>query len=233
MSGLSLSAGEVHVWSVPLGAGPAALAAMLATLSDDERERAERYRHVPSREQYVQARATLRALLGRYLGAKGDELRFAQAAQGKPSLPGCGLHFNVSHTAGLALIAVTREGEVGVDVEYVRAFNHDAFAERYFTPGETASLLAVPEGQRTEVFFHAWTRKEAFLKATGEGLALGLERIEVALVPWEPARLVLLDGCPQRASEWSLSHLSPAEGYVGALATWHQGLRVHCWHWPG
>jgi 4'-phosphopantetheinyl transferase len=145
MSGLSLSGGEVHVWTVPLGAADGELAAMLVTLSADERERAERYRHEPSRATYVQARATLRALLGRYLGAPPGELHFAHAAQGKPALPGCGLHFNVSHTQGLALIAVTRAGEVGVDVERLREQpTHLGLATRYFTPAEAQALRRLP-----------------------------------------------------------------------------------------
>src|SRR5262245_18407014 len=107
MSAFSLSAGDVHVWSLPLAATAEQLVALYATLSADERDRADRYRHEPSRQQYVHARATLRALLGRYPASSPAELHFAHSAQGKPALPGAGLHFNISHSHGLALLAVT------------------------------------------------------------------------------------------------------------------------------
>lgn len=225
---------EVHVWSAALDCSPEQLDQLSRLLVPEDRERADRYRFPAVRNHFIAARAFLRSVLGSYLDLDPRNVVFQLGPQGKPHLHQPGqLHFNLSHSHGLALLAVSRLVEVGVDVEYVRPFNDLAFAERFFTPGEVSCLRAVPEHQRTEVFFHAWTRKEAFLKATGEGIALGLERIEVALTPWEPARLMLLDGCPQRAAEWSLMHLTPAESYVGALALLHPAPQVRCLHWTG
>jgi 4'-phosphopantetheinyl transferase len=233
MSAFSLSAGEIHVWSLPLAATAEQLAALYATLAADESDRADRYRHEPSRQQYVQARATLRALLGRYLGAPPAGLHFTHSAQGKPALPGGGLHFNVSHTHGLALIAVTREGEVGVDVERVRNHpTHLDLAARYFTPAEAAALRRLPAGASEEAFFHVWTRKEAFLKAVGLGLAHGLERFEVSVPPDDPARVLHIDGDPAAGARWSMVALAPAPGYVGTLAI-EGRVRVELREWPG
>src|SRR5262245_2922989 len=231
MSAVSLSAGEVHVWSVPLAATAEQLAAQFATLSADERERAERYRHEPSRRQYVEARATLRALLGRYLDAPATGLHFTHLAQGKPALPGGELHFNVSHSHGLALIAVTREGEVGVDVEHLRAQpTHLDLATRYFTPAEAAALRRLPAAASEEAFFHVWTRKEAFLKALGLGLTHGLERFEVSVPPDDPARVLHIDGDRAAGGRWSLVALAPAAGYVATLAI-EASVRVELREW--
>lgn len=233
MSALSLSAAEVHVWSVPLAAGAAELAGLLAGLADDEQERAASYRHVPSRERYVQARATLRALLGRYLDAPPRELRFAHAAQGKPALPGSGLHFNVSHTDGLALIAVTRAGEVGVDVERLRPQpTHLDLAARYFTPAEATALRRLSASASEEAFFHVWTRKEAFLKAVGLGLAHGLERFEVSVPPDDPARVLHVEGDAAAGGRWHMQALAPAAGYVGTVAI-EAVVRVEARTWGG
>lgn len=230
MSAFSLSAGEVHIWTVPLasdGAPPPPLAA----LSPDERERAQGYRHELTRRQFVQSRATLRALLAGYLGASPIELHFAHSAQGKPTLSGGGLHFNVSHTHGLALIAVTREAEVGVDVERLRPQPmHLDMATRYFTPGEAAALRALPAGASEEAFFHVWTRKEAFLKAVGLGLAHGLERFEVSVPPDDPARVLHVDGDRAAGARWLMAALAPARGYVGTLAI-EASVRVEVRHW--
>jgi len=224
---------EVHVWSAGLDRPPEQLEELARLLVADDHERANKYRIPSIRNHFVAARAVLRAVLGAYLDIDPRKVAFQYGPQGKPYLehPPGNLYFNLSHSHGLALVAVSRH-EIGVDVERVRPFNDLGFAERYFSPGEVESLLSVPEHQRNEIFFHAWTRKEAFLKATGEGIARGLERVEVALVPWEPARLRLLDGCPRRAQEWGLWHLTPATGYVGALALMRPDVAVRCWHWP-
>jgi len=233
MSAFSLSAGEAHVWSLPLAATAEQLAALYATLSADERDRADRYRHEPSRQQYIQARATLRALLGCYLGVPPTELHFAHSEQGKPALPGAGLHFNVSHSHGLALIALTREGEVGVDIERVRHHpTHLDLAARYFTRAEAAALRRLPPGASEEAFFQVWTRKEAFLKAVGLGLTHGLERFEVSVPPDDPARVLHIDGDPAAGARWSLAAMAPAPGFVGTLAI-ESSVRVELREWRG
>jgi 4'-phosphopantetheinyl transferase len=223
---------EIHVWSVPLAVGGRRLAELARFLADEERLRAGRYVHCPSREQFVVARAMLRVLLSRYLGLPPALVRIGLGPQGKPRLPGSDLHFNVSHTHGLALYAFTRRGEVGIDVERVRPCpTHLDMATRFFTPREAGAIRTVPPGRSEEAFFHVWTRKEAFLKALGLGLSHGLERFEVSVPPDDPPRLLHIDGDPRAASSWSLISLLPAPGYVAALAS--QGpsprLRVQAW----
>jgi 4'-phosphopantetheinyl transferase len=216
----SLSGDEVHVWSVPLAVGPRRLAELARLLVDEERQRAGRYVHVPTRDQFVVARSVLRALLGRYLDIPPASVRMGVTTTGKPRLAGGELHFNVSHTDGLALCAFTRRGEVGVDVERIRPCpTHLDMAARFFTPGEAGRLHTLPAGRSEEAFFHVWTRKEAFLKALGLGLTHGLERFEVSVPPDDPPRLMHIDGDAHAAAAWSLVSLQPGPGYVAALAS--------------
>ncbi len=226
-----LSPDEVHVWAVPLAVGPQRLAELRELLDEEERRRAARYAHVPSREQFIVSRAMLRTLLGRYLNRAPREVRFATGPQGKPVLPSPeGMHFNVSHTQGLALIAIARLGEVGIDVEQSRHCpTYLDMAERFFTPAEAAALRSLPADRSIEAFFHVWTRKEAFLKALGLGLSHGLERFEVAVPPEQPVRILHIDGDPAAGARWSLLELAPARGYVGALAVETPAPTVICW----
>jgi 4'-phosphopantetheinyl transferase len=217
---VALAEDAVHVWSVPLVAGPPRLSRLWALLDPEERKRAARFTHVPSRDQFIVARGTLRVLLGRYLNCAPTAVRLEAEAHGKPVLvsPASELHFNVSHTTGLALIAVTRVGPVGIDVEHVRHMpTHLDMAQRFFTPRESAALSELPAPQSVEAFFHVWTRKEAFLKAVGLGLSHGLERFEVSVPPDDPARILHIDGSDHEGARWSLCVLDPQAGYVGAV----------------
>jgi 4'-phosphopantetheinyl transferase len=139
------------------------------------------------------------------------------------------LSFNVSHSFGVALIAVRTGGEVGVDVERVRPFENDlGLAERFFCAAESVALRALGEGRR-EAFFHVWTRKEAYLKAGGLGLSGGLERVEVSVPPDDPPRVLRIDGSEEAARRWSLRALLPLPGYVGALAMEGHDYPLRCW----
>lgn len=218
-----LPPGEAHVWAVPLEEAPD----LTGLLSPDERRRAERYVHDAPRRQFTAARGALRLLLGRYTGAAPGSIAFTTTGNGKPVLAGGGPHFNVSHSHGLALVALARDLELGVDVECVRERDsYPDLARRYFTPREVACVNSL------EAFYHAWVRKEAFLKALGLGLSHGLERFAVSVPPDDPARVLHIDGDEAAGGRWSLLALAPAEGYVGALAA--QGTltaRVEQWRW--
>ena len=193
---------EVHCWSVSLDAPPNTLAGLLATLTRDERDRAARLRFERDRRRFVVARATLRELLGRYLGTPPDRLRFDYNAFGKPRVSPefhgpSPVRFNLSHSADLALIAVAWGAEVGVDVEHIRPSDYGDLARSCFAPSELAQLRAAPRQLQARAFFTSWTRQEAYVKARGEGLPDG---------PVEPR------------GQWAFVSLEPAPGYVGAVA---------------
>jgi 4'-phosphopantetheinyl transferase len=228
---------DVHVWCAVLERPPEDLAHLAALLSDDERERVERSHSPMVRREFTAARGLLRLLLGRYLDCEPRRVRFRFGPQGKPELAACPstppVHFNVSHSHGLALFALTRRQPVGVDVERIRPFANDlGLAERYFSSWEYRALRDLEETRRHDAFFQTWTRKEAFLKATGGGISYGLERVEVAIHPDDPVRILRLDGEETRAARWSLQTLTPAPGYVGALALETHDYRLVCWHGP-
>lgn len=218
-----LGADEVHLWRVRLDR-PGAGDDMWAVLSETERGRARRFFQEHHRRRFVAAHAGLRRILAGYVASPAAELRFTVGAHGKPSLAESGtsgrmLEFNLSHSADLAVIAVAWERPVGVDLErWKREMNHLELAERFFSPGERASLRALAERHDDLVhgFFAAWSRKEAYLKARGEGVTRGLHHFDVTLAPGEPARLVA-DRLDSAVDRWRMRSFVPAPGYSGAI----------------
>jgi 4'-phosphopantetheinyl transferase len=223
----------VHVWRVCLD-GPVPLAELEGHLSRDELRRAARFRFERDRRRFVVARAALRGILADYLGEPPGRLRFAQGLHGKPILatPYCdsGLRFNVSHAEELALCAVTRGREVGVDVEWVRPLpDADALAERFFSAAERAALGQLPAARRLQAFFCCWTRKEAYLKAVGAGLLQPLDSFDVSVAPEDKDCLLRVPADPTETSRWSLRSLDPGAGYVGAVVASGRAWSPACW----
>jgi 4'-phosphopantetheinyl transferase len=233
---LTLRGDEVHVWRARLDGPSARTRELLSALSPDERERAWRFHFTKDRDHFVVARGLLRSILGLYLGREPGQLRFGYGPHGKPYLIGendqDGLRFNLSHSHGLALLVVARARQVGVDVERVRPdIAGDGIAERFFSPQEVARLRALPAALQAEAFFNCWTRKEAYIKARGEGLSLPLDQFDVSLAPGEPAALLATRIDAEEASRWSLMALAPGPGFAAALAAEGSGWRLKCWQW--
>ncbi len=211
---------EVHIWHVWLHQPEAALAAYQSTLSLDELARAERFYFDRDRRRYIVARGQLRQLLAGYLDMTPAEIHFRYAAQGKPALAGdADVQFNVSHAQDVALIGFCRGAALGVDVEWIRPLSDmDAVAHRSFSAIEYADYLTMPPDRKPICFFNCWTRKEAFIKAVGEGLSYPLRAFAVTLLPGQPVRFRQIKGDTAAAAEWTLQSFQPAAGYVGALA---------------
>jgi medium-chain acyl-[acyl-carrier-protein] hydrolase len=231
-----LAPDSVHVWRASLDQSDGCVSRLKATLSSEELLRAGRFYFPKDRDHFIVGRGTLRSILARYLDRAPEEFQFAYSPHGKPALAseanGSGLHFNLAHSHGLALIAVTRGREVGVDLERVsQEFAGEPIAERFFSPQEVATLRAVPTSARREAFFHCWTRKEAYLKATGRGLSLPLDAFDVSLAPGQPAALLSHRAEPEAPRRWSLRQLNPAPGYVGAIAAEGTDWRLWCGQW--
>jgi len=214
-----------HVWRVPLD-DVSQLEAYLPTLSAEEQARADRFFRDVHRRRFVIAHGALRRILADYLDVKPGVLEFVTGEHGKPALtPIAGpqpaaVEFNLSHSGDLALVAVTRANPVGVHVEqWDEGVECLELAERFFSPNERRALRALANAPNHVVagFFAAWTRKEAYLKATGHGIVRGLHHFDVTLAPGEPARLVA-DRLDRDATErWTMTELAPAEGYSAAL----------------
>lgn len=229
----SIGADEVHVWRVELGQTPAIIGELGETLSADERERAARFHFEKDRQSYICARGALRSILARYLGRTPGGLSFTYNPYGKPALAdeSDDLRFNLSHAVGVALCAVARGREVGVDVEWPRAeFATMDVAERFFSRSEVEALRARAE-DAPAAFFNCWTRKEAYIKARGEGLSHPLHTFTVSLAEGASASLLRTDNEPAEAARWTLRALPLGGGYVAALACEGSVERLSLWSW--
>ncbi|MFD0936623.1 4'-phosphopantetheinyl transferase family protein [Methylobacterium trifolii] len=207
-----------QVWTVDLALSEAGRARCAGVLSSEEETRAGRFLRAEDQARYRTSHAALRLILGLALDADPRRLRFTTGPAGKPALagPDRGLAFNLSHSGSRALVGLSRQGPIGVDVEAVRPLP-DALriAHGHFAPDEAASLAALPAGQVEAAFFALWTRKEAVVKALGAGLSLPLADFSVSLPPDPPRLLRILGGSPRA---WTLRHLEPGPGTVGAAA---------------
>jgi 4'-phosphopantetheinyl transferase len=211
---------QIDVWVCPLERAAELSSEYAGLLSEDEREKADRFRFEHLRHAYMLGRGVTRAILARYLDRPAASLRFHCGRQGKPYLENAGRwHFNVSHSGSLLVCGVTDGGELGIDVERIWPLpDVRAIAQRFFSPSEAAELEALQPEQLFDGFFACWTRKEAFLKATGEGLSRLLESFEVSFGPGKPARFLRIENPYDDAAAWSLLSFSPAPGYAGAVA---------------
>jgi 4'-phosphopantetheinyl transferase len=219
----SLADGEIHVRAASLQLAAEQLAGLADTLSAAEKERAGKFKFDRHRNRFIAGRGWLRATLAAYLQTNPARLDFVYSVQGKPALSPefdpAQIHFNLAHSEDLALLAITRIGPVGIDVERIRQVKDAAeLVARFFCARENELFQQLPASEKPAAFFNLWTRKEALLKATGEGIGKALSEVEVSFLPGEPARLVGIAGDADRAAQWRLHELSPAPGYVGAVA---------------
>jgi 4'-phosphopantetheinyl transferase len=222
----SLGEGEVHVWRASLAVCDAVHQPLEASLSAEERERAARFHFARDRRRFEIARGVLRDILSRCTGRPAADLRFVCAHDGKPELHDTALRFNVAHSRDLALYAVARARRVGVDVEAIAPERASLdIARRFFSPAEHAALAALAEEARAAAFFRCWTRKEAFLKALGSGLARPLGSFTVSVDP---------DDDPRPMEGVLVRRIEPGSGFAGAVAAYGDGWCLTCLEWmPG
>ena len=233
-AGLALGPTDVHVWRLPLAQPPAQLAVLGQTLSPDERERARRFYFDRDRNAFTAARGALRTLVGAYAAHPPGDLVFGYQAKGKPYLttPPGDLRFNLSHSGEFALIAFTRGRELGVDVERRRPMDDLlSVAKGAFSPREYATLCGLPPRDHTHAFFACWSRKEAFIKTTGEGVSQ-LGDFDVNLRPGEPARILRVEGVAPGAYPWSIHDLPAIPDHAASLVVEGHDVQIHCWDWP-
>jgi len=235
-AGLVLRDNDIHVWRVPIDRPGTTIQALWQTLSTLEQQRAERFRADRDRRRFIVSHGALRALLSRYLGIEPGRLSFEEGAHGKPRLAGRGVappaEFNLAHSGGLAVCAVTRQRPVGIDLEVVRpVLDADQIVERFFSARERAVYRSLPVDDRQAAFFACWTRKEAFIKLIGDGLSRPLDQFDVSLAPGEPARIVSIGGSQPEAQKWSLFGFVPGPNYLGALAVEARDGSPSYWTW--
>jgi 4'-phosphopantetheinyl transferase len=233
---LVLAPSEVHIWFVRLHEMTQQVDSLCEILVPDEVARAAKFRFETGRNEYIVTRSFLRHILGCYTGFAPHRLQFRYSPRGKPALAaewgGDQMAFNLSHSHGVAVYAVTKDRQVGVDLEYTdRSVEFDQIAERFFSPREASLFRRLPCDKKQEAFFSCWTRKEAYTKAKGEGLFLDLRSFDVTFAPSQPASLLSVAGDSTEAQRWSLADLSAPAGYAAALAIEGTASRIQQWLW--
>ncbi|MCP4427903.1 MAG: 4'-phosphopantetheinyl transferase superfamily protein, partial [Chloroflexi bacterium] len=229
--------GDLHIWSAALDLPAEQRRQFWRLLAPDEQDRANRFRFERDKNHFTAARGLLRTLIGRYLDLSPGGLQFQYSEYGKPSLTSSSqietFQFNVTHSQGVALYAFCWGSPVGVDVEKIRPLpDAKQIAARFFSASENERFQALSAEQQDEGFFNCWTRKEAFIKAVGEGLSYPLDQFDATLTPGEPARLRRIRGSWEEAARWSLYSFMPAPRFVGATAVPGRNWRLACWRWP-
>jgi len=228
---------EVHVWTFSLVSSSKSLQEFWSNLSSDERAKAGRYRFARDRDRYVAARGILRNLLSQYTGLEPHRLQFDYSSYGKPVLKHGSvekeLGFNLSHSREITVYAFTGGAEVGIDVEYVRPeMAWTEIAANFFSTEEVQALRRLPLETRTLGFFSCWTRKEAYIKARGEGLSLPLHHFQVSVDPHGPAELLSHFDDRSEMNRWSLQQIIPADGYIAAVAARMRPFTIQNRMWP-
>lgn len=219
---------EVHIWRANLDVPPFPLEVLQKTLSVDERQRADRFHFERDRAYFIAARGILRTLLAQYLKISAPHLKFIYSSKGKPSLKESAISFNLSHSHGLALYAITLSSKVGIDLEYMRDLETAQLAKRFFTPSEYNTLISLPIQQQKNAFFQFWTAKEAYLKATGDGL-VGLQNVEFLLSLDKPISLLEIAG--KTVESWFIKQFIPQANYMATVAIETEKRDLKFWEW--
>ena len=237
-SDLALGEGEVHLWRVQLDLPPTVVDDIENVLSEAEREKAARYYIEADRARFTASKVCQRTVLGAYLGIAPGSVTFRVNSYGKPSLSGEhrdeSLQFNLSHTRGLGLFAVARGSEIGVDIEEIRSREMDlGIAHRFFSQQEVKSLERLSAAEQKIAFYVCWTRKEAYIKARGQGLSFPLDKFSVSFEPDVPPILLSNDVDPEEVRRWDVYHIDLGDAYTGALVIRACPWTFKQFHWAG
>jgi 4'-phosphopantetheinyl transferase len=234
-AGCRLEGGEVHVWRTRRHWSSAAIARFRDWLSYEERAKADAFHFEADRHRAIVGRGLLRHLLGTCLNRPPDTLQVVAGLNGKPELvPFLGaapIEFNISHSGDWILVALAQQRAVGIDVEQMRSGMAALdIAQRVFSKAERTGLATLPPTAREESFFACWTRKEAYIKARGDGLLLPLDSFDVSFRATDAARILATRPDPCEASRWTMHDLPLGAGYHAAVAAAGSGWQLRQWH---
>lgn len=214
-----LNSHQVHVWCFSLLISEEKINYFLTLLNEKEQQRAKRFKFAKHQHAFIAGRGQLRILLSQYLECDPKAVEFEYNQYGKPQIKNNShLQFNLSHSEGVALCAVTLNNAIGVDIEYM-GNDHDiiAIADRYFSTRESNELHGLQGAEKIQGFYNAWTRKEAFLKAYGQGLSYSLKNVEVTIIPEQDAKILALHHAQLNAKDWYMQALHPIKNYAAAV----------------
>lgn len=235
-----LPEGEVHIWRATFASTTTRIQYLLSTFSNDERQRAGRFRHEQDRRRFITGRGLLREILGRYLKVVPEQIQFQYGAQGKPylqtsaNIANTAIQFNLAHSHNLILYAFAKGMNIGIDLEYIDpTINLEQLTRHFFSEKEIQILQALAQKQKREMFFKFWTQKEAYLKAIGQGLAYPLKALDVSGISNTSPKFVNGVGGNQATNPWYIQTFIPAPDYIMALAVDQENWSLRCWQHSG
>lgn len=228
---VSLTKTDVHLWRIDLDLAPQQTSRLQETLSPEETAQAIKFQFERDRRRFRVAQGALRAILSRYLGCTPRQVNYRYTSKGKPFLVNStDLYFNLSHSHERALIAVAHLHPIGIDIEQIRPLeNLDAMARQCFSESEYQQFTALTASNNLQAFFNAWTRKESFIKAIGDGLSYPLANFDVSLRPGDPAKLLAIAGDSCEARAWTLLEVEAGVGYAATLAVRATDVSMQYW----
>ncbi|MEQ8171002.1 MAG: 4'-phosphopantetheinyl transferase superfamily protein [Candidatus Eremiobacterota bacterium] len=229
---LKIENDEVHIWLASLDIDRISPECIEKILSEDEIKRAGKYYFEKDRNHFIACRYILRNILSLYLNIGAEKIKFSYNPYGKPSVPGGEISFNLSNSYGLALYGITFDKEIGIDIEHIpEDFSWEEIVKQFFSKKEIIELYRIPGDMRKKAFFNGWTRKEAYIKAKGMGLSIGLDSFDVSLIPGKAAELLEVRGKKEEKSRWLLKEILISNNYVAALAVEGYNLNFKYWKW--
>jgi len=228
--GAKLGQDEIHVWKLPLRRTDEQFIDFENSLCQDERQRADAFLFPHLRQRFVARRGLQRLILGQYCGVRAKDIKFVYDDHGKPQVSPdhnlINLHFSISHSEDLALLACSRHKPVGIDIENIRAVeDRDDIVSRFFSDIEKQAWQSIKPAERTQAFFKAWTRKEAFVKALGVGLGLDLNQFSVSFED-QDTRLLSWSEESEKKENWMLYLVNPDQNFSAALASSNKNGKI-------
>jgi len=232
----NLTSDIIHIWFAVLDQPVSEISGFVKTLSKDETIRAGRFHFQKDRNRFIARHGILRTILGCYLGVKASELQFYHGKAGKPATSEIfgkrAIHFNISHSDGVALFAFARKYEIGVDIERIRDISEsEQIVEQFFSARDKFFYHALPQEKRRDAFFNCWARQEAFTKGIGQGLSWPLNKFDVMPVTGEWYSPQTVEGAPKGVSDWSIQSLNLDREYAGALAINRKNFTLRSFEW--
>ena len=230
---LEIKNGQIHIWHIPLCQPQPVVMRLRQLLTADEQQRADKFYLRRDTDHYIVGRGALRSILANYVGLPAAAISIEYGQYGKPVLTNQPIKFNLSHSGDIALLGISKQYEIGVDIEFMRDIRDaEAIVERFFSFNERATFQRTPYAQRRSVFYNGWTRKEAFIKAIGRGLSYPLDAFDVSIGEDESPALLRIADPTMSASQWCLRSFEPEQGYKAAIVS--AGNRVsdyQFWQW--
>lgn len=227
---IQLSENELQIWYTDLDSHIEQIDLLECFLSGSEKQRAGKYVFARDKNRFIISRAILRLLLGRYLNADPKAMEFIYSSYGKPGIEGSQVRFNLSHSGGKAVYAFALNSDIGIDIEKMRSdFDEMDLAGKYFSSDEIESLKLLPANLRKKGFFHCWTRKEAFIKAKGEGLSMKLDSFTVPVLPFYSEEYLPVRSDSLKEESWKIKILKVTEDFSAAAAIMKDYSEVRYW----